>query len=316
VPLFRRIEDKHGVDEPGYKPPPPAEDPIPRAQSKQAPQPALWRRIVRVVVFILLLADAWPLFLKKEASVWEATASEVVQGVLLTLVAMAVVGSLSWIIRRLRRSPRTWWQTTFTVPVMLITLVVAAGGHVGREQERRNRATSEAASEAHTSVATLRTRQDAFVRWLETYAEALRSRVALTTTEKRVAAIEKESRPDLASLQREFDLGYAQAQDYRRGFAHLPANPQLLDANQNLVKAADYEVAAWGDYADGLRAKDFKRVERGDAVGRRGVAYLHVATAAGEAVYEELGGQKAFSGRSDFEHFGSLLEELRARRGP
>jgi hypothetical protein len=314
MPLFRRIEDKHGVDEPGYEPPPPpADDPGPRVQSK-SPRPALWRRIVRVVAFVLLLADAWPLFLKKETSVWEATASEVVQGVLLTLAAMAMVGSFAWFIRR--RSPRTWWQATFTVPVMLITLVIATGAHVGREQERRNRATSEAASAAHTSVATLRTRQDAFIRWLETYAEALRSRVALTRTEKRVAAIEKESHPDLASLQREFDRGYAQAQDYRRGFAHLPANPQLLDANQNLVKAADYEVAAWRDYADGLRAKDFKRVERGDAVGKRGVAYLHAAAAAGEAVYKELGGQKAFSGRSDFEHFGSLLEELRAKRGP
>ena len=138
VPLFQRIEDKHGVDEPGYEPPPlAADDPSPRTQPK-APQPALWRRVVRVVVFVLLLADAWPLFLKKETTVGEAPASEIVVGVLLTLVAMAWVGSFSWFIRRIRRSPRTWWQSTFTVPVMLITLIVGVGGYAGR---RRNEGT-------------------------------------------------------------------------------------------------------------------------------------------------------------------------------
>ncbi len=299
------------MDEPGYEPPPPAaDDPSPRTES-QAPQPALWRRIVRVVVFVLLLSE-WPLFLKKETSVWEAPASEIVQGVVLTLLAMAIVGSVAWLIRR---SSRTWWQSTFTVPVMLVTLIVGAGGYAGRQQERRNQATSEAATAAGTSVAALGARQDAFVRWLEAYVDALRPRAAITRTEKRVAAIEKERPLDLASLQREFDRGYSQAQDYRRGFAHLPANPQLLDANRNLVKGADYEVAAWRDYAEGLRAQDFKRAERGDPVKKRGVTYLRAAAASGEAVYKELGGEKAFSGRSDFEHFLSLLEELRAKRG-
>jgi hypothetical protein len=268
-----------------------------------------------VVVFILLLAAAWPLFLKNETTIWNASASEIVQGVLLTLLAMAMVGSFGWLIRRIRRSPRTWWQATFTVPVMLITLVLGAGARVGREQERRDRATSEAASAAHTTVAALRTRQDAFVRWLEAYVEALGSHAAITRTEKRAVAIEKESHPDVSSLQREFDRGYSQAQDYRRGFERLPANPQLLDANQNLIKAADYEVAAWRDYAVGLRANDIKRVEHGDAVGKEGIPYLRAAVAAGEAVYKELGGEKVFSGRSDFEHVTGLFEKLRANRG-
>jgi hypothetical protein len=230
------------------------------------------------------------------------------------LVVMAVVGSFSWCSRRVRRSPRTWWQSTFTVPVMLITLILGAGTYTGRRQERRNEATTEAASAAHATVAAVRTRQDAFVRWLEAYLVALRPRAAITGIEERVVAIEKESHPDVSSLQREFDRGYSQAQDYERGFERLPANPQLLVANQDLVKAMSYEVAAWRDYAEGLRAKDFKRVERGDAVGKRRVAYLYAATAAGEAVYKELGGEKAFSGRSDFEHVGSLLEELRRTR--
>jgi hypothetical protein len=316
MPLFRRIEDKHGVDEPGYEPPaPPADDPVTEKRSAHRSQPALWRRIARVVVFILLLAAAWPLFLKNETTIWNASASEIVQGVLLTLLAMAMVGSFGWLIRRIRRSPRTWWQATFTVPVMLITLVLGAGARVGREQERRDRATSEAASAAHTTVAALRTRQDAFVRWLEAYVEALGSHAAITRTEKRAVAIEKESHPDVSSLQREFDRGYSQAQDYRRGFERLPANPQFLDANQNLIKAADYEVAAWRDYAVGLRANDIKRVEHGDAVGKEGIPYLRAAVAAGEAVYKELGGEKVFSGRSDFEHVTGLFEKLRANRG-
>ncbi len=316
MPLFRRIEDKHGVDEPGYEPPaPPADDPVTEKRSAHRSQPALWRRIARVVVFILLLAAAWPLFLKNETTIWNVSASEIVQGVLLTLLAMAMVGSFGWLIRRIRRSPRTWWQATFTVPVMLFTLVVGAGGHLGREQERRNEATSEAASAAHTTVDVLRARQDAYGRWLEAYANALGTRVALTGTEKRVAAIEKQSHLDRASLQREFDRGYAQAQEYRHGYEGLPADPQLLAANQDLVKAAGYEVAAWGDYALGLRANNIKRVEYGDVVGKEGVAYLRAATAVGEAAYKELGGQKAFSGRSDFEHFRSLLEQLRAKRG-
>ena len=58
-----------------------------------------------------------------------------------------------------------------------------------------------------------------------------------------------------------------------------------------------------------------KRAERGDAVKKRVVAYLRAAAASGEAVYKELGGEKAFSGRSDFEHVTGLLEELRAKRG-
>jgi len=315
VPLFGRIEDKYGVAVPprGY---PSRDDPVPQASraDDDTPRPARWRRIVRVVVFVLLLAAARPLFLQV-TTVWEATASEVVQGVLLTLIVMAVVGSVGWLSRRVRRSPRTWWQATFTVPVMLITFVLGAGTHAARQQEGRNRATSEAATAAGTSVAALRTRQEATVRWFGAYLSALSAYAPLEATLSHIEALARKGHVDRQALQRAYDQGYSEARTLQRGFAALPTDDQqLVPANEDLGRAAAYEVAGWQDYAAGLRAGDIRRAEHGDAVRKKAKPYLLEAVRVGEAEYHRLGGSAAFRGRPDFEHLGEELERLRRAR--
>jgi hypothetical protein len=316
MPSFRRIEDKHGVDEPGYEPP--RDDPIAEKSSASvdqvqgAPRPPLWRRIVRVVVFILLLAAAWPLFLKNETTVGGASANEIVEGVLLTLIAMAMVGSFGWLIRRIRRSPRTWWQSTFTVPVMLITLVLGAGAHVGREQEQTETATREAAGRSNTTVSAIRAGQDAYVQWMQALIVALPIHIKTAHAVHRLEVVEAEGHPNLQSLQQAFDEGYAAAQEWSRSMKAMPSgDPRLVVVNEELAGAASQEITGWHDYVVGLRTRNFKLAEYGDVVRRRTAPITQRATKAGQALYQQLGGQQAFHGRIDFEHIAELDVAIR-----
>jgi hypothetical protein len=322
--FFRSLEVKHGVDDPSYEPPDPTPA-YPGAESSSdadggaahgAPSVALWRRIARVVVFILLVANAWPLFLNGETSVWETPATKIEQGILLTLIAMAVVGSIKWGIRRLRHAPTSWWQATFTIPVMLITFVVGAFTHVGREQEAVERATQSAAEQSHTSVGAVRTEQDAYVGWMQAFLGALPTRVKGARAARHVEVIEAGSHPGLTGLQQAFGEGYAAAQAWSRAVNALPADDtHLVPINEELARSASREVAGWRDYVVGFKTGDFKLAERGDAARKSSLLIMRRAVQADEALYHQLGGARTFKGRIDYERLAEITAEERRAAG-
>ena len=313
--LFGRIEDKHGVDEPGYEPPPAASDEPTAAPEPKMPQApvAPWRWMLRGMLFLVVLVSSPAFVLRENETVWDMSAGRWVGGVVAALITMAILGGIVGLVRRVRDTPRNWALTTFTVPVMLVTLLLGAATQVGRQQTETNEATANAAGKAGTSTAAIREAQDQFVRWMDAYFAGVPQLAKTGRVAKHLEVIEKERPINLEKLQQAFDEGYAASRSWSASIHALPTeNPKLAAVGVRMAHGASVETDGWRDYSQGLRAKDIKRVEHGDAVRNRGRGIIKQAVMDADAYYGELGGAKAFGNRSDFHHLEKLLIELRS----
>jgi hypothetical protein len=265
------------------------------------------------MVFLLVLVESSTFALRENEGVGEMSAGRWVGGVVVALITMAVLGGIVWLIRRARGAPRDWARTTFTVPVMLVTILLGGATLVGRQQAETNEATANAAGKAGTSTAAIREAQNQFVRWVEAYFAGVPELAKTGRVAKHLEVLEKEKPPSLKKLQEAFDEGYAASRSWSASIHALPTeNPKLAALGSRMAHGASVETDGWRDYSQGLRAKDIKRVEHGDAVRSRGRGIMKQTVLDADAYYAELGGAKAFGSRSDFHHLEKLLNELRS----
>jgi hypothetical protein len=265
------------------------------------------------MVFLVLLVESPTFALRENETVWEMSAGRLVEGVVVALLTMAILGGIVWLIRRVRGAPRDWAHATFTVPVMVVTIVLGGATLVGRQQTETNEATANAAGKAGTSTAAVREAQDQFVRWVEAYFAGVPELAKTGRVAKHLEVLEKEKPASLEKLQQAFDEGYAASRSWAASVRALPTdNPKLAALGSRIAHGASVETDGWRDYSEGLRAKDIKRVERGDVVRNRGRSLMKQGVLDADAYYAELGGAKAFGNRSDFRHLEKLLFALRS----
>lgn len=86
---------------------------------------------MRGLAFAIYMVLAVPL---ADASSQETPGARLAGKVLLTIIALLVVGSVNWAIARARRQPRLWWRCTFSFGPYAIALVLILLSSLGQAE--------------------------------------------------------------------------------------------------------------------------------------------------------------------------------------
>jgi hypothetical protein len=281
-----------------------------------------WRRALRGLLLLVYLAAAWPLV--ADTTNTDTFLEDLVVGVVVATLLLLIVAAVALLVRRWRYQSNpdrhaampTYRNALTSVPVVLVAFVIALFGAVGHQAQQQKQRKQLAASDAKSTNPQDRDR-GALAAWMTSLPVSIHDeslalhQIALIRRGLSAASV------NLPKLVTEAQAANRYAGLYLADVSQEPAaTPEVVAIKAIQQRAARQFLAATGDYLDGLRMREVKLLNQGDAHMQSANRLTQQTAQRGEALYSSLGGYQAFGNRIDFQAYARAVQQAQQAAKP
>jgi hypothetical protein len=280
--------------------------------------------VLRVLMVILYLGAAWPLVIDPNKD--GGFPQDLIVGLLLAGMLLAVVAAVAFGIKRWSFSRRQsdglaataprFRQSLTSVPVVVIALALAGLSAAGRQAQQQQQRKALAASDA-SSANPLDRDRGALAAWITAVPGSVRYEALAV---HQIALLRQglgAKSPDLTKLVSEARTANHDAALYAAAVEREPAaTPDVRAVKALQEQSASDFAGATSDYLRGLQERDLKLLDQGDNLRSSSYQLSQQTSQRGEALYQRLGGYRAFGSRIDFQAYANAVQQAQQAANP